>query len=911
MTLSFDCYSQTQWGETVYVTGGTSQLGNWNPDKAMAMNCIAPNKWKLVLNLTTKSKPEFEYKYFIKSGQHDYQVWEPGKNRIFKTRGLKYKHYHIQDHWATLTPEMAAWETAAFTGVIFKPKADSIKQHVLPIKTTRIVEFSVTAPQILNNQWLCITGNCEALGNWDIQKAVPLNNSAFPEWKLALDMTKLPNTFDYKYFIFDNDNPQNIQWEDGFNRHITLPNLVDDYSIYLANDNQFGYADIKLKGAGVSLPVFSIRTNQSFGVGDFTDLKKVIDWAQKTELHMLQILPVNDTQSTHTFLDSYPYKAISVFALHPLYLDIFKMGKLKEPKLYDEFKKLQKSLNENESVEYEKIVKLKLKYSRLLFAEKKNSFFKNKDYKAFFDANKNWLVPYAVFSFLRDKFGTSDFTTWGTYSTYNPAQIKHLLTESAPEFDQIAQWYFIQYHLHKQLKDASTYGRERGIVLKGDIPIGISRYSVDAWFEPRLFHFDGQAGAPPDDFSADGQNWGFPTYNWHEMAKDNYHWWRNRLTKMAEYFDAYRIDHILGFFRIWEIPYDAIQGILGHFRPALPFSHQELQNNGIWIDYNRMCKPYIRGHFLYQLFNVYTEEVIQEYLIETSFSVFELKPEFSTQRAIYEYFVKTGGPEDLAEKEATLMWGLLRLAAEVLLLPDGDDYEQFHPRISMHSTYSYQELDNEAKERFNAIYIHYFYHRHEQFWKEQALEKLPALVNATNMLICGEDLGMIPASVPEVMNQFGILSLEIQRMPKDPKKNFAHPADAPYLSVCTTSTHDMATVRGWWEENREKTQLFYNQQLGNWGEMPFYAEPWVCKEVLVQHLYSPAMWTVFPIQDLLAIDEELRVENPNQERINEPANPRHYWKYRMHLTMEELLKAKNFNKQLALLVQESGRKINN
>ncbi|MGD9993355.1 MAG: 4-alpha-glucanotransferase [Salinivirgaceae bacterium] len=910
MTLSFDCYCETQWGETLYVIGGSSQLGGWNPDKALAMNCIAPNRWKLVLNPGAKSKPEFEYKYLIKSGQHDYQVWEPGKNRTIKTRGLKYKHYHIQDQWANLSPEMTAWESSAFTGVIFKPDETTQKLLALPIKTTRIVEFSVTAPQVYKNQWLGISGNCDALGNWDIQKAIPLNNSAFPDWKLALDMTKLPNTFDYKYLIFDKEDPQNVIWEEGFNRSVTLPNLVDDYSVYKANDNQFRYASQQIKGAGVSLPVFSIRTNQSFGVGDFSDLKKVIDWAQKTKLHLIQILPVNDTQSTHTFLDSYPYKAISVFALHPLYLNLFKMGKLKEPKLFDEFKKFQKNLNENESVEYEKIVKLKLKYSRLLFAEKKNSFLKNKDYKAFFTANKNWLVPYAVFSYLRDKFGTSDFTTWGSYSTYNLSQVKHLLNESAPEFDQIALWYFVQYHLHKQLKDASTYGRERGIVLKGDIPIGISRYSVDAWYEPRLYHFDGQAGAPPDDFSADGQNWGFPTYNWHEMAKDNYQWWRNRLTKMAEYFDAYRIDHILGFFRIWEIPYDAIQGILGHFRPALPFSHQELQNQGIWVDYNRMCKPYIRSHFLYQLFHVYTEEVIQDYLIETSFSVFELKPEFATQRAIYEHFIKTGGPEDLPEKEATLMWGLIRLAAEILLLPDGDNYEQFHPRISLHSTFSYQELDNQTKERFNAIYIHYFYHRHEQFWKEQALEKLPALVNATNMLICGEDLGMIPASVPEVMNQFGILSLEIQRMPKDPKKNFAHPADAPYLSVCTTSTHDMATVRGWWEENREKTQLFYNEQLGKWGEMPFFAEPWVCKEILIQHLYSPAMWTVFPIQDLLAMDENLRVENPNEERINEPANPRHYWKYRMHLTMEELLKARNFNKQLAQLVQESGRKIN-
>ena len=187
------------------------------------------------------------------------------------------------------------------------------------------------------------------------------------------------------------------------------------------------------------------------------------------------------------------------------------------------------------------------------------------------------------------------------------------------------------------------------------------------------------------------------------------------------------------------------------------------------------------------------------------------------------------------------------------------------------------------------------------------MKKLPALKDATNMLICGEDLGMVPHSVPEVMQQLGILSLEIQRMPKNPQTEFFHPKDAPYLSVITPSSHDMSTIRGWWEENREKTQRFYNQILGEHGTAPYFCEPWVNRAVILQHLYSPAMWAVFQLQDILGMNEKLRREDPSEERINNPANPNHYWNYRMHIPLEQLIKEKDFNKELKDYITNSGR----
>ena len=188
------------------------------------------------------------------------------------------------------------------------------------------------------------------------------------------------------------------------------------------------------------------------------------------------------------------------------------------------------------------------------------------------------------------------------------------------------------------------------------------------------------------------------------------------------------------------------------------------------------------------------------------------------------------------------------------------------------------------------------------------MQKLPALLDSTGMLACGEDLGMIPATVPQVMDDLRILSLEIQRMPKSVEETFAHPSNYPYLSVCTTSTHDMNPIRAWWEEDRQVTNDFWQMILGNQGEAPCFCEPWICRQILEQHVWSPAMLTILPLQDWLSIDAQLRREDPNVERINVPANSRHYWRYRMHLTLEQLAQAEEFNKALTDMIAASGRK---
>ena len=433
-----------------------------------------------------------------------------------------------------------------------------------------------------------------------------------------------------------------------------------------------------------------------------------------------------------------------------------------------------------------------------------------------------------MFSVLRDIHGTPDFQSWKQLSTYNAKKVQAFADEHAQE---VGFYCYLQFLLDRQLREAVDYAHLHGVAIKGDLPIGVSRHSVDAWQHAHLFHLDSQAGAPPDAFAEDGQNWGFPTYNWEEMAKDNYAWWKARMGKMAQYFDAFRIDHILGFFRIWEIPSRYKSGLMGHFNPALPYAEQELRDMGF----------------------------------------------------------------DPRAGEGT----------DVLFVEDPRKQGYFHPRITGQKTAQYGYLPQWLKDRYNQLYNDFFWHRHDDFWRESAMRKLPALLRSTGM---GEDLGMIPGCVPSVMDELNILSLEIQRMPKDPKDTFGYPGGYPYWCVCATGTHDTSPLRAWWEEDRALTQRYYNEVLGCEGDAPYFCEPWVVDLIIAQHMHSPAMLAILPLQDWLAMDGEVRYPgNPSDERINVPAIPRYYWRYRMHCTLESLEANDALNAHIKAQIAAGGR----
>ena len=666
--------------------------------------------------------------------------------------------------------------------------------------------------------------------------------------------------------------------------------------------DQAFFALYNRKLAGTQVPVFSLRTCKSAGIGDFGDLKTMIDFVASTGQKVLQLLPINDTTITHTWTDSYPYSCISVFAIHPQYADLHALPELKDAKARAEAEKTRAELNALDKIDYEKVNDFKINYLRQIFNQEGEKMMKTAEYKAFFQDTELWLVPYAQYSYLRDKNGTADFNQWPDHQVWDEAERKVLADPKTAAYKNVAFFYFVQFVLDRQMQEAHEHAKAKGVILKGDIPIGVNRNGCDVWTEPKYFNLNGQAGAPPDDFSANGQNWGFPTYNWFEMLKDGCQWWNRRFQNMARYFDAYRIDHVLGFFRIWEIPVHSVHGLLGQFAPALAMSREEIESYGLHFQEDRFTRPFITDWVLDRVFHERAGEVKEKYLDRLDDERYQMKPEVDTQRKVEALFADVTN-----EKELWLRDGLYALISDVLFVRDHTNPGVFHPRISAQLDFIYESLYDNDKAAFNRLYNDYFYRRNNQFWYQEAMKKLPKLVQATRMLVCAEDLGMVPDCVPWVMDELKILSLELQSMPKDPSVKFGHLSRNPYRSVCTISSHDMPTLRMWWDENIQRTQEYYNTMLYRQGSAPHPLPGWLASDIISRHLTSPSMLCILSIQDWLATDEALRLPDADAERINIPANPKHYWRYRMHLNIEDLAADKRFVQSITEMISQSGR----
>lgn len=752
-------------------------------------------------------------------------------------------------------------------------------------------------------QNLFILGSVPELGMWHIEKAFPMNYVENGDWSATIDLPVSEDPLMYIYCV--QENGVSTIYECGYPhtvecRSVSKEIVCDDVWQDKNTFRFFRDKPAKWRAAGVAIPVFSLRSQNSGGIGEFLDLKLMIDWARQTGQELIQVLPVNDTTMTRSMRDSYPYNAISIYALHPLYLNLEKMGLLDDLLQRDRFKMEMARLNAFDTLQYEEVDKLKWEYFRLIYAQEGEKTLQSPAYLWFFDHHKEWLIPYALYSYFRDFYHTADFRQWGEHAVYSKERAEKWLGKERIE-QAVGFYCYLQFHLSMQLREVHDYAQSNGVLLKGDIPIGISRDSVEAWTEPDYFHLDSQTGAPPDDFSVTGQNWGFPTYNWERMAMDGYAWWKKRFENMAEYFDAYRIDHILGFFRIWEIPEHSVEGLLGHFSPAMPMSKAEIETYGLAFDEERMVQPYITEDVLCEVCGNDAAEIAFCFL-ERRGNCYRLKKQFATQRQI-----KAELGECNETKSAAICRMLFTLVNNVLFIEDPNVAGKYHPRIACYQTTSFKALTNREQEIMARIHNDFYYVRHDDFWRAEALKKLPPLLSATDMLSCGEDLGMIPACVPEVMQILQILSLEIQRMPKEFGVEFGDTTRYPYRSVCTTSTHDMSGLRGWWKENREISQHYYNGVLHREGEAPEELSGELCEQIVANHLMSPAMLAVFPWQDWLAIDEALRRKDYAAERINVPSDPHNNWNYRMHMTLEQLLGAVRLNTRIAKLIKSSGR----
>ena len=889
----------TSFGEELVlnlITGAEAGIRQSTPYR---MRTVNGREWTCNLKLDLRKGTYIDYYYSVVRGEDNVvrREWQNEPHRL-EINTLRGDSITVYDHWIDM-PDDSYLYSSAFTDCIRRRKASPVALSDYPVT----VRLKVRAPQLSGKQRLMVVGNEESLGAWDVFKAVPMVEHNYNEWIADIDVTKLSgNVFSFKFVAVDVYDRADVIWEDRFNRRVELPQMKEgDVVVYELDEALFPIYNLRC--AGTQVPVFSLRSRTSFGVGDFGDLKKMIDWIALTQQRVLQLLPINDTTTTHTWTDSYPYSSISIFALHPQYADLNALPPIADEAERERFEALRLELNALPQVDYERVNKAKTEYLGIIYAQEGGAVLASAEFKAFFDESSHWLVPYAQYCYFREKYGTADSARWPGHSCFDEGERAELSDPDTDAFKSVAFYYYVQFVLNKQMAGVHEYARSKGVVLKGDIPIGVDRHGCDVWQEPRYFNLNGQAGAPPDDFSVNGQNWGLPTYNWDEMMKDGCVWWIHRFANMAKFFDAYRIDHVLGFFRIWEIPIESVHGLLGQFSPSLGMTREEIEAYGLRFQEELFTEPFITDWVLDRMFGARAGIVRETYLEPFHDGRYRMKEAYNTQRKVEAAFAGKTGKADTDLRD-----GLYALISDVLFVRDHRDANKFHPRISVQFDFIYESLYDSDKYLFNKIYNDYYYRRNNQFWYREAMNKLPKIVEATRMLVCAEDLGMVPDCVPWVMNELKMLSLEMQSMPKDPNVRFGVLSRTPYRSVCTISSHDTPTLRQWWDEDGRRTQDYYNNVLQKFGAAPHPLPGWLARDIISRHLLCPSMLCILALQDWFAIDENLRLPDADAERINVPSNPRHYWRYRMHVDLEDLLERYDFNQNVVDLIKESGRK---
>lgn len=905
MKLRFELRYRTRWGQRFYLCGSSLPAGSGlSSDQPIALQYLNEEWWFVDIEFPAREAFTFRYHYILVDDIQGTRLEEwPPQRQITWRPGMPAK-LHVMDVWMDPSDPGQAWLSRPFD--ILWPKADHAEALADGMKfSPGDTLFQIRVPSLRTGEQVCLYVLKDPATPPVIRSMQLRSDDGY--WVLQLPGSECAEGLTYQYGLGTVGNLPDQVRRLGAPRQLPV-SASSASELHIVDDGLLPDDREPFRAAGIAVPVFSLRSREGFGIGEFADIKAMADWAAQSGFQLLQLLPVNDTTASYSWKDSYPYAAISAFALHPIYLRLQDMGLSLVPThpLQQVFDATRESLNALESVDFDRVLQFKLQYARAVYEKDAWEFLNLPAFQDFFQENKTWLVPYAAFCHFRDRFQTPDFTTWGDYSHYKDQWVNGDPVAHNPDMQKLGFHYFLQFHLHQQLKDAVTHAHKRGVVIKGDLPIGIFRYSADAWTQPHLYHLDMQAGAPPDDFAPKGQNWGFPTYHWEHMAQDGYAWWKMRFNQMSRYFDAFRIDHILGFFRIWQIPLEEREGILGAFYPALPVSGDELEVRGIPMDEQRYCEPFIHDGILHEVFGTDAAWVCDTFLEPSGTGRYRFKPCCDTQskvEAMLQQVVSEGKPVP-----GYLRMGLFDLMNDRLLLKRSDETGlHYHPRYGLQHTHSFRELPAEQRQRWEALYQDYFYHRQEALWEKEGMKKLPALKATTRMLVCAEDLGMVPRCVPGVLESLGILSLEIQRMPKQPGREFVDLKQVPYLSVVSPGTHDMSTLRGWWEEDRGKSQRFYNQELHFHGSAPYFCESWIVKAILNQHFQSHAMWAIIPIQDLLASSDQLRKENPHTERINVPANALHYWNYRMHLTLEALTDQEALGTCLRQMLEASGR----
>ena len=616
--------------------------------------------------------------------------------------------------------------------------------------------------------------------------------------------------------------------------------------------------------SGVILPVSALRSKKSFGIGEFADLPLLGEWCAATGLRFIQILPVNDTGT-----ESSPYSALSAFALHPVYLRLENLPEF-DPSMKATLEKERSRLQGFSRIPFPQVVHLKEQFLFKIFSSQEKELCSSSELLSWVESNP-WVLSYVAFRLEKHRHQGKAWTEWGI-----PYAGDHAILEKIHRGDRELIFYsWVQKRLEDQFVQAAKELDRIGVCLKGDLPILMGDDSADVWAYPHLFHRNLRAGAPPDMFSQTGQNWGFPVYNWETLEAEGYRWLKERLQRADLFYHAFRIDHVLGFFRIWALPEKETSGVLGFYFPSSFFSKEDLMREG--MDPGRirwLSEPHIRGEEVRSF-----QGKIPSALLDALFQRIGSEDLYLFKQEIGERFIEQHLSPGEGRDE------LLSLYRNRFFVETPYGYA---PSWYRDSARALGVLRPEERERLQSLVARY-YRSSEIVWERVGEKLLQVLKETTGMLPCAEDLGVVPDCVPRVLGRLGILGLRIPRWSRRYKETgqpFIPPVEYPRLTVCASSVHDTSTLRQWWEEEEDRDAFW--KALGYSGSAPPSYTISTAEKVLKGIFETSSILAMVQLQDLFALSRTYRVKDPSEERINIPGTVSdRNWTYRLPFLLEE------------------------
>ena len=654
----------------------------------------------------------------------------------------------------------------------------------------------------------------------------------------------------------------------------------------------------KTRLLGTVVPVGALRGSKPGAVGEFPDLAEFALMCKKMKIGLIQLLPVNDTG-----YESSPYFSLTAFALHPLYVRI---GDLPEAADFmDKIAIINQKYAGEARFPYLKILRAKMDLLREIYAAHESEIAQkaaDNGSLAQWIGQNPWVKQYAVYRRLKEANSEKSWKEWTEHREVTPDGISAFWNDGQYRGKHLF-WVWLQEALDRQFSAAAKAIADEGIMLEGDLPILMNDDSCDVWAHPEIFIQDLSAGAPPDMYSPEGQNWGFPLYNWDAQERNNYAWWKQRLAVAGKYYQAYRIDHVLGFFRIWSSSRSDISSALGRYIPYTPLTNSDLRKQG--YDKSRIrwvSQPHIPTNELMDAFRANWGKPFKESDIATAAKkVFSKALVRIGNEELWLFRKKITGEKDIEKLKLhpSIRPYLMRAWHDRIFI----EYKRgkFFPSWYLHNSRAYHSLSDSEKSSLELL-LKKRMAKSEKTWETQGKKLLSILAESSPMLPCAEDLGAVPPCVPKVLTKLKILGLRVVRWHRrwDTDKQPYIPFDEyPELSVCTPAVHDSSTVREWWES--EADQELFSGFIG-FPSLPRIYNPGTAKIILNKIASARSRFRVFQIQDLLHLSNKWYAQNPADERINVPGTNNEFnWTYRLPASVGEIGKDKELVNAVAEL----------